>query len=1199
MIKSLANGVRGSDGPHQSGATASTSSSSKSSINTISSSKNTNSPKNTVNSSQDDLANEPVYHNTFGTHNYHFIGQNQNNIINSNKDNTNVYSLNGNATTSSNGSSSGYDTLSITTALGAQHLGTDNSNTSSGSSGSNGHMNNNKDNTSNTHLRNQSSSFMIMNNKPDDNVYSDLGRDELNSLMNDAVIAMDLPPDKLKIVKMLPDEKKIQFLRSLRHVSEKQPPEYYIKALTTYIDGISSQKSRKPKLTLNETSTALIKNLEVSLRTNRIDWVHKFLDTPFNGLDVLIMYLENSLNLMREYEQFDMNDIYSNGQATINPTGTLNKNQSLIVAASLERRASRAHKDTRKRMNKLNMGEAIDDVHECVRCLRAIMNHQYGFHMIIGHKEAINSIALSLKHKEYRTKSLVLELLAAVCLVDGGHSIVLRAFDNFKDTNKEMYRFETLMNYFRKDSNEQDFNIDFMVACMQFINIIVHSTQNMNFRVHLQYEFTQLGLDEYLENKLRFNESDRLQVQIQAYLDNQFDVQQLLEDADAKNETLIEMEKIKEELSIEKEKFNKAQDDALNKISELQHELGQVRGKFETLMKEKDDMTVTIDTLKRNTLKAQQQMSLSSANNSNNISNSPLISSTGAPPPPPPPPAPFLNIPGPGSTGSAPPPPPPPPPPMMGGFNLSGSKLGGPGGMPPPPPGMGQPPIPSMTIKKKIETKYRLPNLNWVALKPQQVKGTVFCELDDEKLMSIIDFDLFEELFKTGNGQKVVLKNDSPSTMKKMIKKNENLTLLEAQRQRNLAISRRKIEMNINDVVKSINNLDLISLPIEQIDILLHFIPTDVEHKAFTKYLDQGKNIKNLSEEDQFLFALSKVERLQQKLNIMSFIANFNDTYRNLLPQINAVSSASYSIKQSKKLKKILEVVLAFGNYMNSSKRGPVYGFKLQSLESLLETKTADKKQTLLNFIVQTINDRFKDIKNFDSELTFIDKAAAVSLENVQFDMSELSKGMISTRKEHDLRMQSQNMDSQLLKNFLGKAESQFSELNNKYKNSQEQFQQCVEYFGETPRSQSPSSFFTIFVKFLKAFNASRIENEQRIKAQELETKNQEQASNNSKNPSPQNSLQRNQNAQRKNSTNNDMINELKKRKTNNGSSQGSNPGDRRSRPQPKKEINIEDLIEEINRGYITADAERRKRQRTQEIKKDYLTPKTSTNLII
>lgn len=42
-----------------------------------------------------------------------------------------------------------------------------------------------------------------------------------------------------------------------------------------------------------------------------------------------------------------------------------------------------------------------------------------------------------------------------------------------------------------------------------------------------------------------------------------------------------------------------------------------------------------------------------------------------------------------------------------------------------------------MTIKRKIETKHKLPNLNWIALKPQQVKGTVFCELDDEKLYKV------------------------------------------------------------------------------------------------------------------------------------------------------------------------------------------------------------------------------------------------------------------------------------------------------------------------------------------------------------------------------------------------------------------------------------------------------------------------------
>lgn len=39
----------------------------------------------------------------------------------------------------------------------------------------------------------------------------------------------------------------------------------------------------------------------------------------------------------------------------------------------------------------------------------------------------------------------------------------------------------------------------FQVASMQFINIVVHSVEDMNFRVHLQYEFTKLGLDEYLD----------------------------------------------------------------------------------------------------------------------------------------------------------------------------------------------------------------------------------------------------------------------------------------------------------------------------------------------------------------------------------------------------------------------------------------------------------------------------------------------------------------------------------------------------------------------------------------------------------------------------------------------------------------------------------------------------------------------------
>jgi len=115
--------------------------------------------------------------------------------------------------------------------------------------------------------------------------------------------------------------------------------------------------------------------------------------------------------------------------------------------------------------------------------------------MVMSHPHAVNEIALSLNNKNPRTKALVLELLAAVCLVRGGHEIILSAFDNFKEVCGEKQRFEKLMEHFRNEDN----NIDFMVASMQFINIVVHSVEDMNFRVHLQYEFTKLGLDEYLD----------------------------------------------------------------------------------------------------------------------------------------------------------------------------------------------------------------------------------------------------------------------------------------------------------------------------------------------------------------------------------------------------------------------------------------------------------------------------------------------------------------------------------------------------------------------------------------------------------------------------------------------------------------------------------------------------------------------------
>ena len=43
----------------------------------------------------------------------------------------------------------------------------------------------------------------------------------------------------------------------------------------------------------------------------------------------------------------------------------------------------------------------------------------------------------------------------------------------------------------------------------------------------------------------------------------------------------------------------------------------------------------------------------------------------------------------------------------------------------------------AIRIKKPIKTKFRLPIFNWTALKPNQINGTVFNEIDDERVLEV------------------------------------------------------------------------------------------------------------------------------------------------------------------------------------------------------------------------------------------------------------------------------------------------------------------------------------------------------------------------------------------------------------------------------------------------------------------------------
>ncbi|XP_050304495.1 formin-like protein [Anthonomus grandis grandis] len=934
---------------------------------------------------------------------------------------------------------------------------------------------------------------------------------ELERRFTKVLASMDLPPDKAKLLKSYDSEKKWDIICDQEMVQAKDPPSYYLNKLNTYLDPKASRSHRKRKMVGESTSTQVLRDLEISLRTNHIEWVREFLNEENNGLDVLIDYLSFRLGMMRleqriaESRSSSEEKLNPNAHSTLGSTTfekTLDKTfdrSNGYIRMPLDITDSPGLKRRSKHVAKLNMGESKDDIHVCIMCMRAIMNNKYGFNMVIQHREAINCISLSLMHKSLRTKALVLELLAAICLVKGGHEIILSAFDNFKEVCHETHRFQTLMDYFL---NYDMFHIEFMVACMQFVNIIVHSVEDMNFRVHLQYEFTALGLDNYLE-KLKFTESEELHVQISAYLDNVFDVAALMEDSETKTAALEKVAELEDEVAQMHERIHDIEHTALEKIANLETELIQIRQEKEDLIECKKRADEEVTTLRRVVQHHEQESKNRQSifenkiaeleNKNQSTSNSPTSEqlpppplATVAPPPPPCPPA------APAAPPPPPCPPPPPKPPSMPGMPMPP--------IPPPPAGFMQAPEGAMTIKRKVQTKYKLPTVNWIALKPNQVRGTIFNELDDDRLHNCIDFSEFEEKFKIGNAGFLANGHCEPDGLQSMpskrFKKPENITLLEHPRLRNIAISRRKLGMTAEKVVNGINMLDLKQISLENVELLQRMVPTEQETKSYREYIVQKQNIHVLTEEDQFLLQLTKIDRISAKLAIMSYIGNFFDNVHLIQPQVHAIISASNSVKTSRKLRSVLEIILAFGNYLNSAKRGPAYGFKLQSLDSLLDTKSTDKRLCLLHYIVATVRQKFPDLLNFDSELHYVEKAAAVSLENISADLHELEKGMEAVRKEAEIKARGSH--SLVLRDFLANAEEKLRRLKSDAKMAQEAFSECVEFFAESSRTTDANTFFSLLVRFAKAFKNADQENEQRRKfelAQNAQNKSSEEIS--------------------------------------------------------------------------------------------------------
>lgn len=225
------------------------------------------------------------------------------------------------------------------------------------------------------------------------------------------------------------------------------------------------------------------------------------------------------------------------------------------------------------------------------------------------------------------------------------------------------------------------------------------------------------------------------------------------------------------------------------------------------------------------------------------------------------------------------------------------------------------------------------------------------------------------------------------------------------------------------------------------------------------------------------------------------FMIAIND----LTPRIQSVMEASREVARSRRLRKLLEVVLALGNYMNRGARGNASGFRLASLNRLADTKSsAAKGTTLLHYLVEVIEKKFKDVLKLDEDIPHVREAAKVSLGEMDKDIAMLRNGLVEVSREIEFNRGAGTPPPgdrflPVMREFHAQASVRFAELEDRFQDMKTRFDRAVRLFGEDGSVIQPDEFFGIFDQFLTSFMEARHDNENFKRRQEEDEKRAKQ----------------------------------------------------------------------------------------------------------
>ncbi|XP_050979347.1 protein diaphanous homolog 3 [Labeo rohita] len=784
--------------------------------------------------------------------------------------------------------------------------------------------------------------------------------------------------------------------------------------------------------------------------------------------------------------------------------------------------------------------------HKVIQCLKAFMNNKYGLERILGEEKSLALLAQAIDPGQPAMMTDVVKLLSAICIVGEENTLekVLEAITTATE-GRGVARFNPIVQGLSVRS------VQLQVACMQLINALVTSPDELDFRLHIRNEFMRCGLREILPS-LNTVKNDALDIQLKVFeehkeedmiefshrledirseLDDIGDVFNVLycsvKDTSAESHFLSIMQHL---LLIRNDYFTRPQyfkiiEECVSQIvlhrsgtdpdfayrkrldvdfshllevcvdkaraEEFEQRASELAQKFdeEFLGRQEAQAQLLKREEKINELEAELQAYRTQFGAVPvvlpSVQSVPALSSTASSscPPAPPPPPPVPGVPGP------PPPPPPPPPPGCASM---------PGMPPPPPPPLGLGGLTSSSIqhvlpfglkpKKEFKPETSMKRLNWSKISPQEMSESCFWIIAKEERYE--NEDLLTRLAITFGTQRAARREDEELEKKSIKKRVKELKVLDPKIAQNLSIFLGSFRMPYEEIRRMILEVDEDQLTEPMIQNLVKYLPEQEQLNALVKYKSEYAN---LSEPEQFGVVMSSVKRLRPRLNSILFKLQFEEQVSNLRPDIMAVNAACDEVRKSKAFSRLLELILLMGNFMNAgSRNAQSFGFNLSSLCKLKDTKSADQKSTLLNFLAEVCEEKYPEVLKFVEDLQHVDQASRVSAENLEKCLRQMEKHLLQLEKDLDTFSTADNQQDLFhskMASFSTQARDHYQKLVIMHSNMVTLYLNMLEYFAIDPKKTSVEELFTDLSNFRAMFMQAVKENARRREAEEKQRK--------------------------------------------------------------------------------------------------------------